>query len=113
MACFNFLLPLAKEMRTWQGKRTYGERNSDKPCPKSKIPLQEQFFIVIVQLQLGLNAQDLAERFYVSSSNISQIFTTWINLMYVKFKELPMWMSRSKVDKWMPSCFKSGILQLG
>ena len=107
MACFNFLLPSAKEMRTWQGKRTpTSERNSDKSGPKSKIPLQEQFFMVMVRLRLGLNVEDLADRFYVSSSTISRIFTTWINLMYVKFKELPMWMSRSKVDKWMPSCFK-------
>ena len=49
--------------------------------------------------------EDLADRFYINPSTVSRIFTTWINLMYVKFKELPMWMSRSKVDKWMPPCF--------
>jgi len=106
-ACFNFLLPSAKEMRTWQGKRTStSERTTDKSGPKSKLPLQEQFFMVMVRLRLGLNVEDLADCFYVSPSTVSRIFITWINLMYVKFKELPMWMSRSKVDKWMPPCFK-------
>jgi len=62
--------------------------------------------MVMVRLRLGLNVEDLADRFYVSPSTVSRIFITWINLMYVKFKELPMWMSRSKVDKWMPPCFK-------
>ena len=66
MACFNFLLPSAKKMRTWQGKCTStGERNSDKSGPMSKIPLQEQLFMVMVRLQLGFNVEDLADRFYV------------------------------------------------
>ena len=107
MACFDFLLQSAKEMRTWQGKRTStGERTTEKTGPKSKLPLQEQFFLVMVRLRLGLNVEDLADRFYINPSTVSRIFTTWINLMYVKFKELPLWMSRSKVDKWMPPCFK-------
>ena len=93
-------------MRTWQEKRTStGERTTEKTGPKSKLPFQEQFFLVMVQLRLGLNVEDLADRFYINPSTVSRIFTTWINLMYVKFKELPMWMSRSKVDKWMPPCF--------
>jgi len=50
-ACFDFLLPSAKEMRTWQGKRTStSERTTDKSGPKSKLPLQEQFFMVMVRL---------------------------------------------------------------
>jgi len=84
-ACFNFLLPSAKEMRTWQGKRTStSERTTDKSGPKSKLPLQEQFFMVMVWLRLGLNVEDLADRFCVSPSTVSRIFITWINLMYVK-----------------------------
>jgi len=55
-----------KEMRTWQGKRTStSERTTDKSGPKSKLPLQEQFFMVMVRSRLGLNVEDLADRFYV------------------------------------------------
>ena len=106
-ACFDFLSQSAKEMRTWQGKRTStGERLSDKTGPKPKLPLQEQFFLVMVRLRLGVTVEDLADRYFINPSTVSRIFITCINLMYVKFKELPMWMSRSKVDKWMPPNFK-------
>ena len=38
MACFNFLLPSAKEIRTWQGKRTFiGERNLDNQFPSLRF----------------------------------------------------------------------------
>jgi len=51
-ACFNFLLPSVEEMRTWQGKRTStNERTTDTSGPKSKLPLQEQFFMVMVRFQ--------------------------------------------------------------
>ena len=107
MACFNFLSTSAAEMRTWQGKRTSsGERTTEKTGPKPKLTPQDQFFMVMVRLRLGLKVEDLADRFYVSPATVSRIFIFWINLMYVKFKELPMWMSRSKVDKYMPPCFK-------
>ena len=102
-ACFNFLLPSAKEMRTWQGKRTStSERTTDKSGPKSKLPLQEQFFMVMVRLRLGLNVEDLADRFYVSSSTVSRIFITWINLMYVKFKEC-QYVYNKQLTQWMCS----------
>ena len=77
MACFSFLLQSAKEMRTWQGKRTStGERTTEKTGPRSKLPLQEQFFLVMVRLRLGLNVEDLADRFYINPSTVSRIFTT-------------------------------------
>lgn len=107
MACFNFLLASATSMRTWQGSRTrYGERTGSKPGPRAKLDLREQFFLVLVRLRRGLDVEDLADRFFVSPSTVSRTFTTWINLMYHKFQELPMWMSRRKVDKWMPPCFQ-------
>ena len=50
--------------------------------------------------------EDLADCVYASPSTVSRTFTTWINLMYFKFQELPMWMSRRKVDKHMPPSFR-------
>ena len=108
MACYNFLLPSAKIMRTWQGKRTsVGERTTKEKCgPKPKLSLPDQCFMVLVCLRLGHVVEDLADCFYVSPSTVSRTFTTWINLMYFKFQELPMWMSRRKVDKHMPPSFR-------
>ena len=50
--------------------------------------------------------EDLADRFYVSMATVSRTFTTRINLMNFKFQELPMWISRRKVDKPRPPSFR-------
>ena len=79
MACYTFLLPSAKIMRTWQGKRTsFGERTTKEKCgPKPKLSLPDQFFMVLVRLHLGRVVEDLADCFYVSPSTVSRTFTTY------------------------------------
>ena len=42
--------------------------------------------------------KDFADRFKVSTTTLSRIFTTWINLMFVKFRELQVFLL---VAKWM------------
>ena len=98
MARYSFLLPSDMVMRTWQGKRT----SREKCGPKPKLSLPDQFFMVLVRLRLGRAVEDLADCFFISPSTVSRTFTTWINLMYFKFGELLLWMSRLKVDKNMP-----------
>ena len=59
-----------------------------------------------VRLRLGLKVQDLADCFGIYPSTVSQIFITWINLMDVTLYDLPLWLSRRRVNKLMPACFK-------
>ena len=51
----------------------------------------EEFFLVLVRLRLGLLEQDLADRFEISCATVSRIFATWINFLYFKFKQFPLW----------------------
>lgn len=60
-----------------------------------------------VRLRLGLKELDLAQRFGISQSTVSRTFATWINLMDVRFSELPLWLSRRKINKLMPPCFQT------
>ena len=63
--------------------------------------------MVLVRLRCAYSVEDLSDFFLVSPSTISRTFTMWINLMYHKFRQdLPMWMSRRKVDKFMPAYFR-------
>ena len=109
LACFNFLKRSAEVMRGWKGSATCPDdvdQHGQKPARKSKLSLEEQFFLVMVRLRLGLFEVDLADRFGVHPSTVSRIIITWLNLMYVKFQQLPAWLSRRKINRLMPPCFK-------
>ena len=57
MACFNFLKSSAEVMRTWKGSSTTPEiwgQHGSKRGSKPKLSLIEQFFLVMVRLQLGM-----------------------------------------------------------
>ena len=64
------------------------------------------FFLMFVRLRLGLFERDLADRFGVSVSTVSRICITWINFLYLKLKEIPMWPKKELVVSCMPTCFK-------
>ena len=61
---------------------------------------------MLCRLRLGLYEQDLAYRFGVSQTTVSRVCSTWINLCYCKFKEVPIWPSRSIIDCNMPLIFQ-------
>ena len=75
-------------------------------CRPRTLPLMEQFFMTLLRLQLGLMEQDLAHRFGVSQSTASRVTTTWINLLYLKLKEILIWMKKECVHSAMPQQFK-------
>ena len=62
--------------------------------------------MTLVRLRLGLLEQDLGYRFGVSQSTVSRITCTWINFLFVKFKELPLWPPKELVKENMPQIFK-------
>ncbi len=50
--------------------------------------------------------QDLADRFGVSQSTVSRITNTWINFLYLQFKEIDLWPSKDVILSYMPKSFK-------
>ena len=52
-------------------------------------------------------AQDLAYRFGISQSSVSRILITWINFVYLQFKQIPLWAPRPLILSNMPSAFKA------
>ena len=67
---------------------------------------EQELFLVLVRLRLGLLVQDIAHRFNTSASNVSRIFKTWIVFLNQRLRALPIWPSRKFVDDNMPACFK-------
>ena len=100
MICFKFLGDASSKLNYWGTSST--DIKTSKGRKRMLSPLEE-FFLVLVQLHLGLFEQGLAYRFAVSQSTVSRIVNTWINFIYLQFKQLPLWAPR---DLNMPKCFK-------
>ena len=99
MICFTFLGDAVSNL----SYRDY--TNLIKGKPHKLSPLNE-FFLMLCRLRLGLYEQDLAYRFGISQTSVSRIVSAWVNFCYCKFKELPIWPSRTIVDANMPLIFK-------
>ena len=86
--CFDFLGPATKQLIYRDSKRVFDQSNKGRP---RSLPPMEEFFLTLVRLRLGLLEQDIAYRFGVSQSTVSRIFTTWINFLYIQFRQIPLW----------------------
>ena len=103
-ACFDYLGPAANSLSYW-GSEITGATKSTFGRARSLPPLEE-YFLVLVRLRLGLFEKDLADRFDISVSTVSRICITWINFLYVRFKELPLWPRKESIQSHMPRVFK-------
>ena len=61
---------------------------------------------MLVRLRLGSLEQDLSDRFDISFSTVSRIFTTWINFLYLKLKKIPLWPPGEVIQGSMPKSFR-------
>ena len=96
----------AKMVRQWSGRRSECNYDDVKVGPTFKLPLEEQFFMTLVRLRLGLLEHDIAYRFNISQASVSWITSTWINLMFHSFKSFETFPSWHIVKKYMPEVFK-------
>lgn len=88
-------------------KRTTSEpRNSDYRGRQHKISVENQLFLVLVKLRVGLFHRHLGHLFDVSSSTVSRIFSTMLDFMYLQLTEITTWISRRAIDAAMPPAFK-------
>ena len=106
-AFFDYLSPACAHL-VYHGTKT-APRTSEhqNKCGKPRLMSPEQeLFLVLTRLRLGLLLQDIACRFNTSASNVSRIFKTWIVFLNQRLRALPIWPGRKFVDDNMPACFK-------
>ena len=112
--CYNTLLAFFEEilkhdaslMRQWSGRRSASDYGDSKVGVSCSLSLEEQLFLTLVRLRLGLLERDIAFRFQISQATVSRITCTWINLMYHSFKSIETFPSWHVVKKYMPESFK-------
>ena len=67
---------------------------------------EQEFFLVLVRLRLGLLEEDIASRAGISSSHFSRIWVTWLDFLHSKFRTYPIWPTKACAQQTMPKCFK-------
>ena len=78
----------------------------DKPGPKRRLAPIDELFLTLVKLKRGSANKDLGDRFCTHETNVSKIFITWVKILHMILHTIDIWMPRSKIKKYMPSCFK-------
>ena len=76
------------------------------PFRHQSLRLEDQLFLFLCKVKLGLFEQDLAVRFGISISTVSRMLLTWTNFLYRILGSLPTWPSRKQVNTTMPDQFK-------
>ena len=111
--------PSAEKMRTWSQvqrgrakKPVEGIVDDDVfvNMKKQSLAIEDQFFMWLCKVKLGLFDQDLAVRFNISISTVSRTIITWSNFLYFTLGCLPLCRSsRSQIKKTMPTSFKENF----
>ena len=68
--------------------------------------MKEELFITLSQLRQGFPEEHLAHLYGVLQSTISRIILSWINFLYLRLKDVPMWPYKELINKHMPEQFK-------
>ena len=74
--------------------------------PFSRLCQEDELFLVLIRLRLGLFLQDLANRFRISPSLASRIFQKWLGVMCTCLSFLISWPVREINQQNMPAVFK-------
>ncbi|KXJ06510.1 hypothetical protein AC249_AIPGENE1155 [Exaiptasia diaphana] len=90
----------------YKNKNTEQKNYTYKPGPSRVFSVENEFFMVLCRLKVGLLEEDLAARFGVAQSTVSSIINTWIKFIFYRFRELDVFPPREIVQLHMPECFK-------
>ena len=74
--------------------------------PKRKLNTRNELFLTLVRLRLSLTELDLAFRFKVSQSTVSNIWSTWIPFLGKELQPLIFWPTQEQNNGNYANCFK-------
>ncbi|XP_075539072.1 uncharacterized protein LOC142573299 isoform X13 [Dermacentor variabilis] len=100
----DYLNPLASEMAYW-GSNQKGEKGLRGHRKYSE--LENELFMTLLRLRRGIGGVELARNFLiVCESQVSRIFTTWVNLLQRELKKLTKLPSREALQPYLPKSFR-------
>ena len=103
LSLFTYLEGKASRMRLWRGEKEEEKRKQEGKGAGGrkggrKLELVDEFFMTLIRLRLGLYSEDIAQRFGISVSYFSKIFTTWIVFLSKEVRLLFPFPSQKKIN---------------
>ncbi|KAL9984648.1 hypothetical protein ACROYT_G006969 [Oculina patagonica] len=106
--CFNVLKERAANLSYGNHQRVNFDSKT-KAGVKRKLSLWQEFTLVLLRLRLGLFEKDLANRYRVSVSTVSDICRTWIRFMKSELQpQCILWPSKEQINFKLTDIFWSG-----
>lgn len=81
------------------------ESSGKKRGPKRQLSGEEEMFLTLVRIRLGLLEEDLAFRFGMSQSSISSITRTWCSFLAKELFTFIHWPTQEENKRYFPKCF--------
>lgn len=109
---FEFLQPSVVTMVYWKGTKQMGTVDTERDRTRCishgnrKLKLEEEFFMVMQRIRLGLLTEYLAHIFKVSPSVVSSVIFSWLRLMALDLRFLISWPNRIQVSRNLPDSFR-------
>ena len=98
-----FVLCNAENISYWSRTQTANVSTSHTNRALSK---EDELFLTLARLRLGLPLQHIANLFNISIATFSRIFTSWINLLYFVLGSINFWLPKHTIQETMPDSFK-------
>lgn len=85
--------------------------HQEKRGRKRSLSSEEELFLFFSRLRCGLMEKDLANRYNISTSQVSNIWITWLDFVHNRLRSIPIWPSISLVHKHMPPSIRENYPQ--
>ncbi|XP_072014153.1 LOW QUALITY PROTEIN: uncharacterized protein [Amphiura filiformis] len=107
---FSEVAPHAQNLHYFKGKSSLGDKsyqinNHKKPGPKRAQTLEDELLMTLMKLRLNLREDDLAFRFGIGQSTVSQVLSTWLPFLQKELDAFINWPSKEATLKYYPACF--------
>lgn len=81
------------------------ESEGKKRGPKRLLSGEEEMFLTLVRIRLGLLEEDLAHRFKISQTSVSNITSTWCAFLAREWSIFIYWPTQEENRNYLPQCF--------
>ncbi|XP_078658190.1 uncharacterized protein LOC144903679 [Branchiostoma floridae x Branchiostoma belcheri] len=93
-------------LKYWRGQETDIDRERSRTGRERTLTFEEEFFLVLVKLKSGDFNQEIASKFGISESQVSKIFTTWINFLHWELRYLFEMKTSWENVETIPECYR-------